>query len=261
MLEFLPLYPPAVPPAWLSVLVPPGRGDAFEVPAPALGDSAAVAVRTWSPPGVADGEPLPLLVVHDGPEYDSRAGLTHYLAAGIAGAWLPPLRAALLSPGLRDTWYSAHLAYSRTLTQEVLPAVTGRLASTARIGMGASLGALAMLHAHVRYPATFSALFLQSGSFFTLRHDRMEEDFRYFRRVVRFVAGVERGRLPNRPVPVVATCGRLEGNLPNNRRLVQALCEHQHPAVLHEVPGGHDWTTWRDSLDPHLSGLVRLLAA
>jgi enterochelin esterase family protein len=256
MLEF----PPYAPPAWLSVLVPPGHGQTFDVPAPALGDGAAVAVRTWSPAGVADGEPLPLLIVHDGPEYDTRAALTRYLAAGVAGAWLPPLRAALLSPGHRDQWYSAHPAYARTLAGAVLPAVTGRLASTARIGMGASLGGLAMLHAHVRHPGTFGALFLQSGSYFTLRYDRMEEGFRHFRRIARFVAGVLGGRLPDRPVPVVATCGRLEENLHNNRLLVQALREHHYPAVLHEVPGGHDWTAWRDALDPHLSGLLRRLA-
>jgi enterochelin esterase family protein len=254
-------FPPYAPPGWLSVLVPPGHGQAFDVPAPALGDGAAVTVRTWSPPGVPDDELLPLLVVHDGPEYDARAGLTRYLAAGVAGAWLPPLRAALLSPGHRDTWYSAHPAYSRTLTDAVLPAVTSRLATTARFGMGASLGGLAMLHVHVRYPGTFAGLFLQSGSFFTLRYDRMEEGFRYFRRIVRFVAGVQDGHLPTCPVPVVATCGRPEDNLHNNRLLVQALREHHYPAVLHEVAGGHDWTAWRDAFDPHLSGLLRFLAA
>jgi enterochelin esterase family protein len=259
VLEF-PLCPPYSPPAWLSVLVPPGHGQAFDVPAPALGDGAAVAVRTWSPAGVPDDEPLPLLVVHDGPEYDARAGLTRYLAAGVSGAWLPPLRAALLSPGLRDTWYSAHPAYTSTLAEVVLPAVTGRVASTARIGMGASLGGLAMLHAHVRYPGSFGALFLQSGSFFTLDHDRMEQGFQYFRRIVRFVAGVNSGRLPGCPVPVTATCGQAEENLHNNRALVQSLCDHRYPAVLHEVRGGHDWTAWRDSLDPHLSGLLRQLA-
>jgi enterochelin esterase family protein len=237
--------------------VPPGHRQAFGVPAPALGEGAAVAVRTWAPAGVRDDEPRPLLVVHDGPEYDTRAGLLRYLAAGVAGAWLPPLRAALLSPGPRMQWYSAYPAYARTLAEAVLPAVTTRLASTARIGMGASLGGLAMLHAHVRYPDTFGALFLQSGSFFTLRYDRMEESFRYFRRVTRFVAGVHGGRLPDRRIPVTLTCGELEENLSNNRLMAQALRDHHYPATLHEVRGGHDWTAWRDSLDPHLTRLLR----
>ncbi|HEX4258727.1 MAG TPA: alpha/beta hydrolase-fold protein [Streptosporangiaceae bacterium] len=260
MPEFPPRCPPIVPPAWLNVLVPPGHGQAFDVPTPDLGDGAVVGVRTWSPPGVTDGQPLPLLVVHDGPEYDLRAALTRYLAAGVAGAWLPPLRAALLAPGHRDQWYSAHPAYARTLARVVLPAVTGRLASTARIGMGASLGALAMLHAHVRHPGTFGALFLQSGSYFTLQYDRMEEGFRYFRRIVRFVAAAPPARAGTRPVPAVLTCGTSEENLPNNQLMAQALADAGYPAELHEVRGGHDWPTWRDSLDPYLTGLLRRTA-
>jgi enterochelin esterase-like enzyme len=252
-------FPPYAPPAWLSVLVPPGHGHSFDVPAPVLGDGAAVAVRTWAPPGVADREPLPLLVVHDGPEYDLRAGLTAYLAAGVAGAWLPPLRAALLSPGHRYQWYSAYPAYARTLARAVLPAVTARLASTASIGMGASLGGLAMLHAHIRHPGTFRGLFLQSGSYFTLQYDRMEEGFRYFRRIVRFVAAAP-ATAAVRPVPAVLTCGASEENLPNNQLMTQALTTAGYPAELHEVRGGHDWITWRDSLDPHLTGLLQRLA-
>ena len=67
--------------------------------------------------------------------------------------------------------------------------------------MGASLGALAMLHAHCRYPDTFDALFLQSGSFFLPRFDSHERWFPYYRRVVRFVAEVARRRAaaPARP--------------------------------------------------------------
>ena len=90
--------------------------------------------------------PLPLLVAHDGPEYDALASLTRYLAAGVAGRWLPRMRAALLSPGPRDRWYSANTRYARALAGAVLPALARRLATSRRIGMGASLGGLAMLH-------------------------------------------------------------------------------------------------------------------
>ena len=60
----------------------------------------------WSPPGVETDQPLPLLVVHDGPEYDELAQLTTYLSALIVAARIPPVRAALLAPGPRDDWYS-----------------------------------------------------------------------------------------------------------------------------------------------------------
>ena len=79
--------------------------------------------------------------------------------------WLPPLRAALLGPGHRDRWYSANARYARALRLAVIPALAGRLATSVRVGMGASLGGLAMLHTHRRHPDAFDAPFLQSGSF------------------------------------------------------------------------------------------------
>jgi enterochelin esterase-like enzyme len=42
------------------------------------------------------------------------------------------------------------------------------------VGAGVSLGALAMLHAHYRFPELFAGLFLQSGSFFVPRFDAQE---------------------------------------------------------------------------------------
>ena len=61
--------------------------------------------------------------------------------------------------------------------------------------MGTSLGALAMLHAHCRYPDAFDALFLQSGSFFCPALDSHERRFPYYRRIVRFVAAAHSGSL------------------------------------------------------------------
>jgi hypothetical protein len=77
------------PPDWLGAPAKPGITCDFDVPVRAL--NAAVAVRTWSPEGVPDAGRLPLLLVHDGPEYDA--------PAGIAAGWLPRLR-AVLDPSL-----------------------------------------------------------------------------------------------------------------------------------------------------------------
>ena len=155
-------------------------------------------MRTWAPSGTPEDEPLPLLLVHDGPDYDALASLTQYLGAGIAGRWLPRLRAALLSAADRNSLYSASARYARALTEQVIPAVTGLVATTAGVGMGTSLGALAMLHAHCRRPGTFSGLFLQSGSFFVPRLDPQERRFRYYRRVTTFTAALERAHLHHR---------------------------------------------------------------
>ncbi len=78
---------------WLRAPAGPGTDRTVEVPAP----EGVLAARIWGPAGVPDSEPLPLLVVHDGPEYDTLADLTRYLSAGLAGAWLPPVSKALLA--------------------------------------------------------------------------------------------------------------------------------------------------------------------
>ena len=211
----------------------------------------------WSPADVADGEQLPLLVVHDGPEYDTRAGLTGYLAAGITAGRLPRLRALLLSPGLlspgdRNRNYSANARYLYSLIKAVL-AKTGPPAKV-RSGMGPSLGALARLHAHSYCPLLFDALFLQSGSFFTPLSDPQERRFPYYAQVVGYTAAP---RL-TRPIPVLLTCGADEENLANNRLMTGVLRGHGYPATLHEVPGGHDWASWRGAFDPYLDDLLRL---
>jgi len=245
-------FPAYAPPGWLSAPAGPGQGTAFEVPIGALG---SVPVRTWAPADAPAEEVLPLLVVHDGPEYDTLAALTGYLSAGVTGGWLPRLRAALLGPGSRDDWYSANPRYARALTHEVLPALTSRLAVSIRIGMGTSLGALAALHAYCRAPDAFDALFLQSGSFFCPKYDEHERRFRYYPRVIRFVAAATR-TLPNRTIPVALTCGAIEENLPNNRLMEHALKQHGYPAELHELPDVHNYTAWRDGFDPHLTRLL-----
>ncbi len=251
VLEF-PSYPP---PGWLMAPAEPGRSHAFGVPVPWL--DGAISVRTWSPAGAGDDEPLPLLVVHDGPEYDVLASLTRYLSAGVAGGWLPRLRAALLDPGPRDRWYSANTRYARALRLAVIPALASRLATTVRVGMGTSLGGLAMLHAHCRHPDAFDALFLESGSFFSPLFDSHERRFPYYQRIVRFVADVHRGTLPARRVPVVLTCGAIEENAENNRLMAQSLRAQGYQAALHEVPDMHNYTAWRDAFDPHLTRLLQ----
>jgi enterochelin esterase-like enzyme len=252
-------FPAYRPPAWLTAPAEAGRLETFDVPAASLGD--VVQVRTWAPADAPPDEPLPLLVAHDGPEYDALASLTRYLAAGVGGRWLPRLRAALLGPGPRDRWYSANAAYARALAGAVLPGLGRRLATGRRIGMGPSLGGLAMLHAYCRYPDAFDGLFLQSGSFFTPRFDAHERRFPYYSRVVRFVAGVnagaQAGTLPDRTVPVALTCGAIEENVANNRLMAQSLRGRGYPAELIELPDMHNYTAWRDAFHPHLTRLVR----
>lgn len=239
------------PPHWLAATADPGATTELETTIPA---------RIWAPAGVSDDLSLPLLVVHDGPEYDTLANLNTYLGAGTAGGWLPVLRVALLSPGTRNAWYSASPRYARALVRQTLPQLRAALPTTAVVGMGTSLGALAMLHAYCTYPDAVDGLFLQSGSFFTPVLDSQERRFRYFRRITDFTAAVHAGGLPVGPVPVVMTCGTIEENVANNRLMLLTFRSCGFPASLHEVPDLHNYTAWRDAFDPHLTALLRRVA-
>jgi enterochelin esterase-like enzyme len=211
----------------------------------------------WSPEQLDADAKAPLLIVNDGPEYASLASLTDYAAAMIASEQLPLLRMALLAPGDRNRWYAASPAYARAVTNEVADSLAEQAPSSVRIGVGASLGALAMLHAHRLVPETFDGLFLQSGSFFTPDLDRQERRFPRFGPIVRFITELGQAVTSARPIPVVMTCGLAEENLGNNRRMVDTLAQTGHAVALHELRDVHNYTAWRDALDPHLSTLIR----
>jgi enterochelin esterase-like enzyme len=241
-------------PAWLDAPRANGRTDGLTVASSTMGADVAVAV--WRPEDVPDGEPLDLLVAHDGPELDALARLTGYAGSQIAAGRLPLHRVALLAPGERDQWYSASALYARTLATQVMPAIGEAVAVRRVVGMGVSLGALAMLHAHHRHPELFSGLFLQSGSFFVPRFDAQEAGFVRYRRVVRNVRAMLRERA-GLAVPVILTCGALEENVHNNRLMARALAARGWPVALHEGRDLHNFTAWRDVFDPHLTSLLR----
>jgi enterochelin esterase family protein len=234
-------------PEWLGKPARPGSWQELSVPAPPL--RSAVAVRIWSPAAPTDR----ILVAHDGPEYDRLAALAHYSAA----ADVPAHHLVLLAPGERNEWYSANPAYAWALVADVLPWLYALLGPGSTVGMGASLGGLAMLHAHRRYPGAFDGLFLQSGSFFQPRFDRHESGFGRYLRIVRFVGRVSRAAAAPRPVPTALTCGLVEENRHNNREMARTLAGQGYPVTLDEVPDGHNYTAWRDSLDPALTRLLQ----
>jgi enterochelin esterase-like enzyme len=247
--------PGYAPPAWLEADRVEGRYE--EIAPRGRGLGANVAGRIWSPADAASERPLPLLIAHDGPEYDELAGLTRYAAAMIAAGALPPHRVALLAPGDRDEWYSASALYSRALYVDVVPALRAAVAVAGDpVGMGASLGALAMLVTQRRAPRTFGALFLQSGSFFMPRFDAHESGFPRYARIVRTVRRILRAPEHPHPVPATLTCGAAEENLANNRVMARALAEQGYDAGLHVHPDMHNYTGWRDALDPHLTRLL-----
>ena len=246
-------WPEYTPPAWLDSIADAGPVEAVEIRSRRLVARVQVLLYSTPDPPAADA---PLLVVHDGPEYAQYAGLTRYLDVMSWEERIPPLRAALIQPVDRNETYSASALYAGALAREVLPELARRAPHGLRIGMGASLGALAMLHAHTRHPRLFDGLFLQSGSFFRQRWDQYESDFPRYRRITRFVGTVLRGLDLDRLIPIAITCGTAEENRANNEAVAEALEQHGYPAWLGHVRDGHTWTAWRDSLDPHLPALI-----
>jgi enterochelin esterase-like enzyme len=245
------------PPAWL-LDDEAARGDLRELPLRSRRLATTVPALIWSPASTASRRPLPLLVVHDGREYAQYASLLRLLDHLVDAGETPEFRALLLPPGpRRDELYSASPRYAAALVEELLPAAAQEAPVAGRpVLLGASLGALAGLHAHFRRAGLFAGLFLQSGSFFRRRFDAHESGFARFARVTRFVGQVHGRSTPAAPVPTVITCGTAEENLENNRDLAEALELRRWPVATSWNRDAHNWTAWRDALQPHLSDLL-----
>ena len=249
------LMPDYAAPDWTSA--EPERGPRREVSLASRSLAHDVPAVLWASAGLPDDVEAPLLVVHDGPEYDELAQLTLFLDAMVAQGRVPPLRAALLAPVDRNETYSASPTYGRALALGLVPALRKQVPATVVIGMGASLGGLAMLQAQRAHPGVFAGLYLQSSSFFHRVLDEQESGFERFTRITSFVDGVLRAGPAADPVPVVMSCGLIEENVENNRLMTRALQAQGYDTRLVENRDVHTYTGWRDTFDPNLVDLVQ----
>lgn len=241
-------------PSWLSLPSVAGVFTPIALEGETVDD---VPVTVWAPEGT-EGQALPLLLVNDGPEYDQLASLTQYSGAMIASGVLPPHRLALAHPVLRDAWYSGSPKYLRTIAGQGI----ARLHEQAPIEgpvvvMGASLGGLTALLVGLLDVEEIGGVFSQSGSFFQTKHDDQESSYKYFGRISRRVQEVIDTREAVRPLRVGMTCGGLEENAANNRDMAAALRRAGHHVTHDEVADLHNYTAWRDALDPHLTEVLR----
>ena len=162
------------------------------------------------------------------------------------------MRAALLQPVRRNETYSAAKRYADALAIELVPALRRPRESQRRAWARASAPWRCCMRT-ASHPTLFGGLFLQSGSFFRRELDGYERTFPRFERIARFVGGVDGARGWQHPVPVTMTCGLGEENLGNNRAMRDALAAQSYPVELVEHRDAHNWVSWRDVLDPHLT--------
>lgn len=244
-------FPEYRPPAWLRQ---PQTDDIQEIATDSGGLDRAVPVRLWSPAGLPPDQPAPLLLAHDGSDLADRGSMLRW-ASELARRH--PLRVALLDPaaGLRDTWYAANPAYVEHVGATVLPALRSRVAASRIIGLGASLGAVAMLM--IQRANFLDAAVLQSGSYFTERLDPQESGYPHFSALCAAVFEIVAD--PGPPVPVVITAGTVEENRANNEAMAAALSGQGYSVDLRIVRDAHTMIGWRDAWFPAVNLLVQSL--
>ncbi len=233
-------------------------GRVRELPLESVRLHTTVPALLWSAADTDPREPLPLLVVHDGPEYAEYSLLLRLLDHLVDFGETPEFRALLLPPGAgRNELYSASARYANALAADLLPGARAEAPyDKPPVLLGASLGALAGVHAHFRNPGLFGGLFVQSGSFFRRRFDSHESRFRRFARITRFVGHVHGRSGFASPIPTVVTCGAVEENLENNHAFAVALQRRGWPVLASWNRDAHNWTAWRDALHPHIAELM-----
>ena len=213
----------------------------------------ALLYTTPEPPG-ADA---PLLVVHDGPEYAQYSG-THALPRRDELGGAHPAAAGRADPAGRPERDLLRVGAVRAaLARELLPELTRRVPHGRCIGMGASLGALAMLHAHVRHPQVVRRSLPPVGQLLpaALRPARVVVSPLPPHHALRRRRPSWRNAGPADPGG--AHRGHRRGEPPEqSTRSRDSLGAHGYGAWLAEIRDAHNWTCWRDGFDPNLPALI-----
>lgn len=214
-------------------------------------------VKLYKPARYRETRRYPLLVVHDGSDYDRFANLTTVLDNLTHRRDIPGLVVAMTDPPNRMEQYRDSEEHARYIAEELVPSLENELPlvgePSGRGLMGASLGAVASLSTAIRYPEMFGRLLLQSGSFAFSdigSHDRGP--------VFDPIADmVNRYRADPFPVTerVFVSCGVHESLIYENRSLVPVLERTGMDVRYVEARDGHNWENWRDRLREGLAFL------
>ncbi|RVT82245.1 esterase family protein [Rhodobacteraceae bacterium CCMM004] len=228
---------------------PAGKLEPLAVDSPTFGHARHESV--YLPAGYDAQAPYPLVVIHDGLDYDSYADLTVSLDNLIGAGDIPPLVAVLIQTAHRMEEYPRGRRHARYVVDELLPTVTRRYAVSDRprdrVLMGASLGAVASLATAFRYPGTFGGLILKSGSFIVDEEALRHRPHPVFHRTARLVRAMRRAPALTGTRAFVST-GELEGLADENRALADLLRDRGVDVQFKSAWDGHHWHNWRDQL-------------
>jgi enterochelin esterase family protein len=220
---------------WVAEL-PHGRVEEFDFESALLNNQRRVYVAL--PPGYDDNDVMrfPVLYVHDGGEYLSRARLPTILDNLLARQEVPPLIAVMVDPVDRVQEYGVNEAYARFVEEELVPAIDQRYRTVstreARGVMGASLGGLISTYLGLTRPHLFSKVGGQSSAFYS--------DTETLTTLAR--------QLPE-PLQFYFDVGVYEPQfIPAHHDIIPLLEARDCPCLYQELPGGHNWSSWRAHL-------------
>ncbi len=215
--------------------------------------------QVYLPHGYDAEQEYPLVIIHDGQEFDNFADLSVSLDNLIHQGDVPPLVAVLIQARDRMSEYPGGRRHARYLVGDLLPLIEQRYslsrALEKRVLLGASLGAVASISTAFRYPGVFGGLILKSGTFILDKRKLASRAHPVFHRTARLTRALQRApKLP--PTRAFVSTGELEGLADENRKLAIFLRDHGVDVLFKSAWDGHHWHNWRDQLR---DGLVWVL--
>jgi enterochelin esterase family protein len=224
--------------------IPHGRVEQFAYESERLANERQVHVYLPAAYGEDPERRFPSFYVHDGGEYLDRARMTVVLDNLIHAREIPPLIAVMIDPVNRMREYWANDEYAAFLCSEFVPEIDRRYHTMAdrksRGVMGASLGGLISVCIALEYPRVFSKAAGQSSAL------QLAED-----KISSLIAGIK-----GSPMRFYFDVGKFEPPfIPANQRFAAVLATKRIPCFYQELPGGHNWTSWR----AHLKDLLVFL--
>lgn len=233
----------------------PGTLDTIRVSSGAFAEPREVQV--YVPARFRKTRSYPMLIVHDGVDFLRFAEIQTVLDNLIHRLEIPAMLVALTHSPNRMAEYTASEQHATFVGKE-LPAAMEKAFPlqqdpAARGLMGASLGAVASLHAAARFPEFFGRLLLLSGTYaFTdLGHHKKGPALDP---VVNFINSYREKpfRLAER---IYMSCGIYESLIYENRTLLPVLQSQGMKVTFEEARDAHNWENWRDRLRAGLTEL------